>query len=165
MLLEQQSSSSKHANKEEQTKTRHTASSTTTIINHQQPCAHKSNLRPFSCITSSTLPDFYHRQHQASHHTIQRVFSVRRTPTKQNHRGLFLLFKPLPHNHQTRSHSNRPTQLKQHFWILHSNTTHTIANAPPLNHRPGCNDDNTRQRNWPSNPLSSVHRHLSHVRL
>ena len=127
--------------------------------------AHKSNLRPFSCITSSTLPDFYHRQHQASHHTIQRVFSVRRKRTKQNHRGLFLLFKPLPHNHQTRSHSNRPTQLKQHFCILHSNTTHTIANAPPLNHRPGCNDDNTRQRNRPSNPLSSVHRHLSHFRL
>jgi hypothetical protein len=67
---------------------------------HQQ----KQSTKPLIALKlkSSTiflhLPDFYHSQHhQASHHTVQRMFSVRRKPMKQNHEGYFI-FKPLSHN-------------------------------------------------------------------
>jgi hypothetical protein len=72
------------------------------IISHHAACINKKIDNHCSYIKSSTiflhpLPDFYHRQHQASHRTVQRVFSVRRKPTKQNHGGHFV-FEPPLHN-------------------------------------------------------------------
>jgi hypothetical protein len=57
--------------------------------NNHQPSttpAHKLNLRPFSCITSSTLSDFHHRQHQQQHVLILATSSAFCLSNKGKHR-------------------------------------------------------------------------------